>query len=146
MSASFRALMPVSMALIVGFIFGVNFPGAAGLVLAVLIVLVFATLVACWATTLALWFKTQDAAPLMQASVFMAVLFTTSYAPQRLLTGWLHDVARVNPITHVVEAVRQGFVTGGVTWHETWPALLTLAGLALVLGSLALRGLRRAGV
>jgi ABC transporter DrrB family efflux protein len=146
LSAGFRSIMPVSMALVVGFAFGVDFPGLDGLALAVLIVLAFATLVACWTTTLALWFKTQDAAPLMQASVFMAVLFTTSYAPQELLTGWLHDVAKYNPITQVVEAVRQGFVTGGVTWDETWPGLVTLAGLAVVLGWLALRGLRRAGV
>ena len=27
----------------------------------------------------------------MQAGVFMAVLFTTAYAPQALLTGWLDD-------------------------------------------------------
>jgi ABC transporter DrrB family efflux protein len=145
LSASFRAVMPVTVALIVGFAFGVNFPGVEGLVLAVAIILVFATLVACWTTTIALRFKTQDAAPLMQASTFMAVLFTTSYAPQELLTGWLHEVAKYNPITQVVEAVRQGFVTGGVTWHETWPALVTLAGLAVVFVSLALRGLRRAG-
>ena len=29
----------------------------------------------------------------MQAGIFMAVLFTASYAPLELLTGWLHDVA-----------------------------------------------------
>ena len=65
----------------------------------------------------------------MQAGVFMAVLFTTSYAPQELLTGWLHDVAKYNPVTQILEAVRQGFV-GDVTWADTWPGLLALAGLA----------------
>ena len=67
-------------------------------------------------------FKTQAAAPLMQAGVFMAVLFTTAYAPQELLTGWLHTVAELNPVTQILEAVRQGFV-GDVTWADTWPGL-----------------------
>jgi ABC-2 type transport system permease protein len=80
----------------------------------------------------------------MQAGVFMAVLFTTSYAPQSLLTGWLADVARVNPVTQIVEGVRQGFV-GGVNWTDTWQALVSLAGILLVVTLLALRGLRRAG-
>jgi ABC-2 type transport system permease protein len=97
-----------------------------------------------YGVTLALRFKTQSAAPLMQAGVFMAVLFTTSYAPQKLLTGWLQDVARYNPMTQVVDAIRQGF-TGSVSWSETWPGLLALAGLAAAVMFLALRGLRHAG-
>jgi ABC-type multidrug transport system permease subunit len=144
LSASFRAILPVSMALVVGFAFGVNYPGLDGLALAVAIVLVFATLVASWAVILALRFKTQDAAPLMQASTFMAVLFTTSYAPQELLEGWLQDVAKYNPVTQILEGIRQGFV-GDVTWDDTWPALVALAGIGLVVVGLAMRGLRRAG-
>jgi ABC-2 type transport system permease protein len=99
---------------------------------------------ACYGVILALKFKTQAAAPLMQAGVFMAVLFTTAYAPQALLTGWLQDVARLNPVTQILEAVRQGFV-GEVTWDDTWPGLLALAGLGVLMIGLALRGLRRAG-
>ena len=41
--------------------------------------------------------------------------------------------------------MRQGFVTGTVTWGETWPGLLALAGLLVVLGGLALRGMNRTG-
>ncbi len=98
---------------------------------------------ASWTVALALRFKTQAAAPLMQASMFVAVLFTTSYAPQEVLTGWLEVVARYNPVTQVVEGVRQGFV-GELTWAGTWPALVVLVGLFAVMAALALRGLRRA--
>ena len=143
LSASFRALMPITLLIIVGLSLGVNFPGIDGLLLAILFAVVFASITASYSVTLALKFKTQAAAPLMQAGVFMAVLFTTSYAPQRLLTGWLHDVAKYNPVTQVVEGVRQGFV-GGVSWGETWPALLALAGLLSLVTFLALRGLNRA--
>jgi hypothetical protein len=41
-----------------------------------------------------------------------------------------------------VEAARQGFV-GSVTWSDTWPGIVTLIGLAAVLGFFALRGMRR---
>ncbi len=93
-------------------------------------------------STLALRFKTQAAAPLMQAVMLALILCTTAYAPQELLTGWLYTVAEINPITQVVEAARQGFI-GEVTWAGTWPALVALAGFTLVLGAFALRGMRR---
>jgi ABC-2 type transport system permease protein len=78
----------------------------------------------------------------MQVGMFLAVLLTTAYAPLELLTGWLQTIARINPVTQVVEAARQGFV-GSVTWSDTWPGYLTLLGLAAVLSFFALRGMRR---
>jgi ABC-2 type transport system permease protein len=141
LSASLRALLPITLLCIVGFSLGVHFPGVGGLAIAVAFAACFAAVAASYAATVALRFRTQAAAPLMQAVVFMAILFTTSYAPQRLLTGWLHDVARYNPVTQIVDGVRQGFV-GGVTWDETWPGILAIAGLAALVVTLALRGLR----
>jgi ABC transporter DrrB family efflux protein len=144
LSASLRALMPVTLLVIVGLSLGVHFPGVDGLLIAIVFAAAFAATTATYAVTLALRFKTQAAAPLMQAGVFMAVLFTTSYAPQKLLTGWLHDVARFNPVTQIIEAVRQGFV-GDVNWTDTWQGMVALAGILAVVTLLALRGLRRAG-
>jgi ABC-2 type transport system permease protein len=72
-------------------------------------------------------------------------LTTTAYAPLALLQGWLQGIARVNPVTQILEAARQGFV-GGVSWGDTWPGLLALAGLFALLGALALREMRRTGV
>ena len=144
LSASMRSLLPMGFLLAVGFSLGVHFPGVGGLLIAIALASAFSAVVAAYAITLALRFRTQSAAPLMQAGTFMAVLFTTSYAPLDLLTGWLHDVATYNPVTQVVEAVRQGFVAD-VTWADTWPGLAALAGLAVVLGTLALRGMARTG-
>jgi ABC-2 type transport system permease protein len=81
----------------------------------------------------------------MQVANFIAVLFTTAYAPKALLSGWLNTVATINPVTHILEGARQGFV-GSVTWHSTWPALVATVGLQLLLGSLAVRSLRRYGI
>ena len=44
---------------------------------------------ALWGTFLALRFRSQSAAPLMQAGMFIAVLFTTAYAPAALLQSWM---------------------------------------------------------
>jgi ABC-2 type transport system permease protein len=92
--------------------------------------------------TLALRYRSQSAAPLMQAGMFLLVLLTPAYAPLALLQGWLHDVASLNPVTKVIDAMRQGFV-GGVSWSDTWPALLAIAALLAVLGAAALRGMNR---
>ncbi len=143
-AASLRALIPMTIALCVAFALGATFPGVGGLAIAVGLACLFAGVAAAWAVTLALHFKTQSAAPLMQASGFVAVLFTTAYAPEDLLSGWLKPVAHWNPVTQVVEAARQGFV-GGVTWGDTWPGLLVIACLGAFLVAMALRGLLRMG-
>jgi ABC-type multidrug transport system permease subunit len=143
-SASTRALVPISVALAVGFSLGVAFPGIGGLLLAMAIACAFASVAASWAMIIAMRYRTQSAAPLMQASGMIAVLFTTSYAPEDLLSGWFGDIAHWNPITQVVEAVRQGFI-GDVTWANTWPGLLVIAALGTILVATALRGLLRMG-
>jgi ABC-type multidrug transport system permease subunit len=141
-SASFRSLIPAAMLLIVGFSLGVHWPGPGGLAIALLITMGMAIVAAAWGTTIALKFKTQSASPLMQAGMLLVILTTTAYAPLELLTGWLQEVARYNPVTQIVDAARQGFV-GSVTWGETWRGLAALAGLATLLLALALRGMQR---
>ena len=142
LSASLRSLLPATFLLIVGFIVGVQWPGLVGLLLTLFLVMGMAVVAATWGTSLAFRFRTQSAAPLMQIGMLLAVLTTTAYAPQSLLTGWLQTVAKYNPVTQVVEAARQGFV-GTVTWSDTWPGLVTLVGLAALLSFFALRGMHR---
>lgn len=143
-SAALRSLLPGSFLLVVAFALGVDVPSLLGLLLAAVLVMGLACAMACYAVTLALRFRSQQAAPLMQVASFVLVLFTTAYSPKDLLTPWLRAIATVNPVTLVLEGVRQGFV-GDVTWHRTWPALLALLGLVAVFGALAQRGLRRYG-
>jgi ABC-2 type transport system permease protein len=142
LSASFRALIPAAFLLLVAFATGAHWPGPLGLAIALIIVMGMAIVAATWGTSLALRFRTQSAAPLMQVGMLLLVLTTTAYAPLDLLQGWLQDVARINPVTQVVEAARQGFV-GEVTWADTWPGFVALAGLAALFTYFALRGMRR---
>lgn len=144
-SAALRALLPATALLCVAFALGVDWPGTGALLIDVLLVMGLATAMALYAVLVALKFKTQQAAPLMQTVGFMAVLFTTAYAPMDLLAGWMRAIATVNPVTQVLEGVRQGFVAH-VTWAETWPAFVAIVGLVGALGALAVRSMRRVGV
>ena len=121
-----------------------HWPGVGGLALALILVAAMAAVAACWGVTLALRFRTQQAAPLIQVVTFASILLTTAYAPKNLLQDWLRHVSDFNPVNHVLIGVRQGFLAD-VTWADTWPALLAVAGLAALLGTLAVRGLSRTG-
>ena len=145
LSASVRALIPMTVLLCVAIPLGADWPGLLGLAIGVVLVMAMAAAAACWGTMLALRYRSQAAAPLMQAGMLTMILCTTSFAPLELLTGWLQEVARVNPVTQVVEAVRQGFV-GEVSWGDTWPGLLAVAGIGALFGLLALRQMRRMAV
>lgn len=144
-SAAFRVLLPVGTLLIVGFALGLNWPGVLGLLLALALTMTLAGAMACWASALALKFKSQDAAPLMQSTGFVLVFFTPAYTPFTLLAGWLQEVARLNPLTYTIDAVRQGFIDQ-VTWHDTWPGVLSLAGLVVLFAALALRNVQKTAI
>ena len=144
-SASLRAFIPATFVLAVAFLVGAHWPGLDGLLIAYAMAAVTAATAACYSSGLALHYKSQSAAPLMQAGMLALILATTAYAPLELMQGWLQDVARVNPMTLVVDAVRQGFV-GGISWEETWPGIVALAGMLALFGSLSLRAMRRTAV
>ncbi len=142
LSASARSLIPAAAVLAVALALGAQWPGILGLIVVFGLVVALAAVAACWGAMLALRFKSQSAAPLMQAATLAAILATTAYAPLALLQGWLQDVATVNPVTQVVDAARQGFV-GGVSWADTWPGVVAVGALLAILGALALREMRR---
>jgi ABC-2 type transport system permease protein len=94
-----------------------------------------------WACGVAMRFRTLQAGPVMQFPVFIVLFFAPVYVPLSLLSGWIHSVAVVNPLTRVVESGR-GFLAGS----PTEVGFAFAAGLALVLGFAlwAFRGLRNA--
>jgi ABC-2 type transport system permease protein len=63
------------------------------------------------------------------------------YVPLSLLTGWIHDVANLNPATAVLEAGR-GLLAGSPV--KVALAFFGLAGAAFILGTFARRGLASA--
>jgi ABC-2 type transport system permease protein len=94
-----------------------------------------------WSAGVAMRLRTQQAFPVIQMPVFILLFFAPVYVPLSLLTGWLHGVARVNPITPLLEEGR-GLISGSPD-----KTLLSFAILAALLGGFAVwavRGLRRA--
>jgi ABC-2 type transport system permease protein len=145
LAASARALIPASFVFVIALPLGAGWPGLDGLLVTYTTVAAMAAVAACWGSGLALRFKSQSAAPLMQAGMMGLILTTTAYAPLALLQPWMRSVAEVNPVTQVMDAARQGFV-GDVSWAQTWPGILALAGLLALLGAWALREMRRTAV
>ncbi len=142
-----RSLVPATVVLIVGLLLGAELTGGAlGLVALYAASIGFCTVAGLWGVFMALTFRTQQAGPLMQQGVFLAVFLSTAYTPEVLLRGWLAGVAEYNPVTYVLELARQATVSGvEPSWAHTWPGLLALTGMIGFFGWLALVGLRRMG-
>ena len=94
-----------------------------------------------WAAGVAMRLRTMQAGPVMQFPVFLVLFFAPVYVPLTLLSGWIHAVAVVNPVTRVVEAGR-GFLAGSPT--EVAAAFAAAVLLAAAFAVWALRGLRNA--
>jgi ABC-2 type transport system permease protein len=103
------------------------------------LILNFAALL--WACGVAMRLRTMQAGPVMQMPVFLVLFFAPVYVPLRLLQGWIHDVAVVNPLTRVLEAGR-GFLAGTPT--EVGAAFGAALALAVFFSLWAVRGLRKA--
>ena len=64
-----------------------------------------------WACGVAMRLRSVQAAPLMQTPVFLALFLAPVYVPLALLQGWIHTVARLNPLTFLLESGR-GLISG----------------------------------
>jgi ABC-2 type transport system permease protein len=142
-----RSLVPATVVLVVGLALGAELPGGVlGLVALYVACAGFCAVAGLWGVFIALTFRTQQAGPLMQQGVFLAVFLSTAYTPEVLLRGWLAGAAQYNPVTQVLELARQATVSGiEPSIANTLPGLLALAGMAAALGALALFALRRLG-
>ena len=96
---------------------------------------------ALWAIGIAMFLRTEQAGPLIQMPVFVALFLAPVYVPLSLLTGWVHAVSSVNPITAVIEAGR-GFIAGSPVKVAS-RSRCSAAG-AVVLAGFARRGLASA--
>jgi oleandomycin transport system permease protein len=82
----------------------------------------------------------------VQGIMFLLVLplsfGSNTFVPTATLPGWLQAFVKVNPISHLVSAVR-GLMTGGpIAGHVGW-TLVWMAGLLVVFAPLAVRAYRR---
>jgi ABC-2 type transport system permease protein len=64
-----------------------------------------------WAAGVAMRVRSIQGGPLMQFPTFLLLFLAPVYVPLSLLSGWIHTVASVNPVTAMLEAGR-GFISG----------------------------------
>ena len=143
-AALLRWLVTATVLTVVALAAGMNVGGSGvdlfGLYALALIVNAAALL---WAAGVAMRLRTMQAGPIMQFPVFLVLFFAPVYVPLALLSGWIHAVATVNPLTRVLEAGR-GFLAGSPT--EVAAAFGAALALAAAFSFWALRGLRKAEV
>jgi len=151
-AALLRALLTTTVVLLAAIIGRVAIPGGArGIAALYLSSLGIAVVAALWGLGLVYRVQSTNVGPLIQVGIFMAIFLSTAQVPIAAMTGWLPDVARVNPMTNVLRMARAGFVPDemnppagfGVTWAEMWPGLVALAGGIVLMGAFAIRGMRR---
>jgi ABC-2 type transport system permease protein len=94
-----------------------------------------------WSAGVAMRLRTLQAAPLMQLPIFLSLFFAPVFVPVELLADWLEFIARLNPVTLLLETGRS--LIAGTPEHVAYAflAVLALVGLFSVW---ALRGLRSA--
>jgi len=96
---------------------------------------------ALWSIAIAMFLRTEQAGPLIQMPVFVALFLAPVYVPLSLLTGWVHAVSAINPVTAVMEAGR-GLLAGSPV--KVALSFGLLVGAAVVLAGFARRGLASA--
>jgi ABC-type multidrug transport system permease subunit len=142
MAALFRAVFTAAILTVIALLAGMNVDGKGveifGLYGLALLINIAATM---WAAGVAMRVRSIQGGPLMQFPVFLILFLAPVYVPLSLLSGWIHAVASVNPVTALLEAGR-GFISG----DPTVVALAFAVGATLpVLFALWARGgLRRA--
>lgn len=115
LAALTRAFVTWTVLTVVALVAGMEVGGAGvelfGLYGLAVLVNVAATL---WAVGVAMRVRSIQGGPLMQFPTFLILFLAPVYVPLSLLSGWIHAVASVNPVTALLEAGR-GFISGEPT-------------------------------
>jgi ABC-2 type transport system permease protein len=115
LAALVRALITWTVLTVVALLAGMDVGGSGvdlfGLYGLAVLVNLAATL---WAAGVAMRVRSIQGGPLMQFPAFLILFLAPVYVPLELLSGWIHAVASVNPITALLEAGR-GFISGEPT-------------------------------
>jgi ABC-2 type transport system permease protein len=133
-----RRYMLTTVALVAGMEIG----GSPGEIVALYALAVLVNVAATmWSAGVAMRVRSIQGGPLMQFPTFLILFLAPVYVPLDLLSGWIHTVASINPITALLEAGR-GFISGD-------PTVIALAfaiaiALPLLFSLWARGGLRRA--
>jgi ABC-2 type transport system permease protein len=128
--AAVRAVVQAVVLLAVVAIAGIGLRWSVGGVLGALVILVLGTgAFACFSMLIAAMVKSRERFMGIGQLVMMPLFFASSALyPLKVMPGWLHVVARVNPLTYEVEGLRSCLLGGG---HPFLDGLAVLGFFAL---------------
>ena len=145
MVSAIRSLFPTLGVVIVALLGGLNLSGGLPAILFLFVASALMASVFClFSLAIVYRFKTIRSLMIIQLVAFTSFFMTIGQVPIEFMTGWLHQVARFNPITNVLRFARQGFLEG-ITWEVTWPGLIVFAAANVTGAVLAFQSLRRIG-
>lgn len=143
LAAVVRVLLPVVTVSAVGFLAGARLTdGPLGMVTLLVAAEGFALVAGLWGLGVVYRIREQKSSALIQVGIFVTMFLSVGQTPIDLQEGWLPHVARLNPLTYVIDMARAGFV-GPITWADVWPGLVAIGVGLVVLGAWALTGFRR---
>jgi ABC-2 type transport system permease protein len=115
LAALVRALITWTILTTVALVAGMDVGGSAGEIVGLYSLAILVNLSATlWAAGVAMRVRSIQGGPLMQFPTFLVLFLAPVYVPLSLLSGWIHAVASVNPVTALLEAGR-GFISGDAT-------------------------------
>jgi ABC-2 type transport system permease protein len=130
----------------IGWLAGARYPGGiGGMLVALGVATLLATIFCCASTAVALTARSQIALiSLSQLIVLPATFLSTTMMPADLMPQWVQDVARWNPMTWAVELGRGG-LSGTYPDNGWWQVagLAVLAALAFVWAMRSIRAYQR---
>ena len=137
---SVRYLVAATVVVVLGLIMGYRpDAGLPGVVAAIALVVLFSFSLAWVFTTVGLLMRAPNA--VMNAgfmALFPITFLSNTFVEPETLPGWLEAFVNVNPISHLVSAVR-GVMDGGASAGDIWVVLGTAAVLTAVFAPLTVR-------
>lgn len=141
--AALRSFIPTTLVLAVSLALGAGLDGGVAAVVVLYVAAVGLSMaMGLLGTTIVLIVGNLRALALAQVVLFALMFLSIGQVPLELMDGWLHAVARVNPITNILRMARQGLL-GDVSWGLTWPGLVALGGLIAAFGLTSVLALGR---
>lgn len=135
-----QAILIIALSFIMGARFATGIPGILAMIA---IAVLFGVAWAGISNVVALRTRNAELTMLIGILITFPVLFlSTGFMPLALLPDWLETVAKFNPITYLVAALR-ALVNEGWDWTAIWQALAVTLGLAVVTLTAATRAFRK---
>lgn len=139
-----RYSIAATLTIVVGIAMGYRPGGGAGGVIAAWFLVVFAGWSLAWVFT---WLGTIARSAQAVQGISMMIMFpltflSNAFVPTQTMPGWLQTFVEINPVTQVIQAVRDLMNDGAFTAHVGW-AVLGCSVITAIFAPLAVRSYSR---